>query len=71
MKRTNDHRTGKNNWAVFDALTNHVIVLSEGERWCVKCGESIFQGEVCPRCCGRRWVDPTTVLRPEEYCVAK
>lgn len=44
------------------------LAIVAGERWCAKCGESIFAGDVvCSRCGSRQGVDPLTVLQPHEY----
>ncbi len=46
------------------------VVIAAGERWCIRCGETMLSGDVCPRCGGVAWVDPRAILRPGEYVVS-
>jgi hypothetical protein len=54
-------------WLKHLSLVYRPVVLAEGERWCVRCGETMFVGDACPRCNGRQWVDPRRVLQPGEF----
>ncbi len=65
------HRIKRTRVAAMDWQSSPVIALGEGELWCARCGESIFRGNTCPRCSGKSWIDPKTVLHPEEYYVVK
>ncbi len=51
-------------------IVANTIVLAPGERWCVRCGETMFNGNACPRCDGRAWIDPKLVLQPGEFVEA-
>jgi hypothetical protein len=48
-----------------------LLRVAPGERWCHKCGETINDHGLCPRCGGRRGSPAAAVLRPDEYFVAR
>lgn len=53
----------------YDERVSATVVLGRKERWCALCGESMSNGETCPRCDGRVSIDPAQILSPGEYLV--
>ena len=52
------------------APTLGLLRVTASERWCLRCGETINESGMCPRCGGQRCRPAVEVLRPDEYYIA-
>jgi hypothetical protein len=46
------------------------VRLGPGERWCLRCGETLNSFGFCTRCGSKRGRPAVEVLRPDEYYIA-